>query len=88
MGWSMRIQTEDGQPQEADIYVPFDAIPFDEEKYPILSSVARYYVTIFNPDQCARFVAEWDLAASEPQYEKQTQEWKIVRNTVEKCLDQ
>jgi hypothetical protein len=84
----MRLQAENGQPKEPDIYVPFEAIPFDKEKYPILGSVAPYYDTIFNPDQCARFVIEWDLAASEPEYKNQTQEWKIVRDTAAQCIGQ
>jgi hypothetical protein len=88
MGWSMRIQTERGQPKGPDIYVPFDAIPFDREKYPTLSSVNPYYNTVLNPEQCVRFLTEWDSASSEPQYKEQARQWKIARDTAARCVNE
>lgn len=67
MAWTVRIQTENGEPVGKDFDIGFDAIPSDPA-YPICNSVARYYVTVLNPSQLETFVSEWDRAETDPRF--------------------
>lgn len=88
MTWTIAIQAETGVPTPCGISVPFEALPSDNEKYPILSSVCPYYDTFFNPDQLEAFIAEWDMAAQDPLYQGAMQELRRVRDLAEKCRNE
>lgn len=60
-------------------------MPFNKEKYPVLSSIAPYYDTLLNPDQLAAFIAEWDMALQDPEYQTRLQEWNAVRDLAVRC---
>jgi hypothetical protein len=83
MAWTIRVQTEAGQPVEKDLDIGFDAIP-SGPAYPICSSIARYYVTVLNPPQLESFVSEWDRAASSPEFHHLRHE-RLIRDIAEKC---
>lgn len=85
MGWALATQSEAGKPLHSGISIPFDALPFNKEKYPVLSSIAPYYDTLLNPDQLALFITEWDMALHDPQYRARLEEWNVVRDLAVRC---
>jgi hypothetical protein len=44
--------------------------------------VARYYVTLLNPQQLEAFVSEWDKAATEPEY-SHLKDLRLIREVAE-----
>src|SRR5580698_6970696 len=83
MAWTVRVQSEAGEPVNKDFDIEFDAIPAGPA-YPIRSSVARYYVTLLNPQQLEAFVSEWDKAAMEPEY-SHLKDLRLIREVAENC---
>ncbi len=84
MGWTVRIQHEDGSlAGAADFDVPFEALP-QGASFPISSSVARYYLTLLNPQQLRTLVDEWDEAAKREEFRALLQ-WKHLRDVAADC---
>ncbi len=83
MAWTVRVQTETGEPLGPDFDIGFNEVPSGPE-YPICSSVARYYVTLLNPPQLETFVSEWDRAAAMPSFAHLSGSRRI-RDVAEKC---
>ncbi len=80
--WRGRSESnEAGEPVNKDFDIEFDAIPTGAA-YPICSSVARYYVTLLNPQQLEAFVSEWDKAATEPEY-SHLKDLRLIREVAE-----
>ncbi len=88
MSWTIAIQAETGAPTLCGISVPSEALPSDKEKYPILSSIAPYYDTFFNPEQLQAFIAEWDKASRDPAYQESMREFMRVRDLAVKCRNE
>ena len=84
MAWTVRVQTEMGEPVDKDFDIGFNEIP-SGPAYPICSSVARYYVTLLNPPQLRTFGAEWDAAAATPEF-AHLKHSKLIRDVAEKCV--
>jgi hypothetical protein len=84
----MRVQTESGEPVGPDEFVPIDALPYDPDQYPFLSSIAPYEYTVFNPTQCQLLLAEWNQAASDPRWKRLTSELKVVRDAAARCASE
>jgi hypothetical protein len=83
MAWTVKVQTERGEPVDNDFGIEFDAIPSGPD-YPICSSVARYHVTVLNPPQLETFVSEWDRAATTSKF-AQLNNSKLIRDVAERC---
>ena len=83
MAWTVRVQSETGEPVDKDFDIAFEAIP-SGPAYPICSSVARYYVTLLNPPQLESFVSEWDRAAAAPEF-PHLRELRLIRDVAENC---
>jgi hypothetical protein len=83
MAWTVRVQSEAGEPVDKDLDIGFDAIP-SGPTYPICSSVARYHVTLLNPPQLETFVSEWDKAAALPEF-SHLKDLRGIRDVAEKC---
>jgi hypothetical protein len=83
MAWTVRVQSETGEPIDGDFDIAFDAIPSGPD-YPICSSLARYYVTLLNPQQLETFVTEWDKAATAPEF-SQLRDSRLIRDVAEDC---
>ncbi len=84
MGWTVRVQQEDGTVAgAADFDVPFEALP-NGAAFPISNSVARYYLTLLNPQQLQTLVEEWDEAAKRPEFSNMLQ-WKQLRDVAAEC---
>lgn len=79
------MQSETGELRRCGVSMPFEVLPFDKDKYPLLSSIAPYYDTFLNPDQLVMFIAEWDAAVQNPKYRARLQEWQAVRDLAAKC---
>jgi hypothetical protein len=83
MAWTVRVQTEAGEPVDKDFDIGFEAIPSGPE-YPICSSVARYYMTLLNPPQLEALVSEWDRAAAAPEF-SHLSDSRLIRDVAERC---
>lgn len=83
MAWTVRIQTETGEPVDKDFDIGFEAIP-SGPAYPICSSVARYYMTLLNPAQLETFVMEWDRAATATEF-SHLKDLRLIRDVAENC---
>ena len=86
MGWTVRVQHEDGSVAgTGDFDVPFEALPHGVS-FPISNSIARYYLTLLNPQQLHTLVEEWDQAARLVEFKSMLQ-WKHLRDAALDCAE-
>jgi len=78
MPWSVRLQDENGKPENDRDVVFHGPLPVGDESYRLLSYIDPYGDTTFNSLQMKTFLHEWERIKNRLN-EEQIEPWKQIR---------
>lgn len=87
MAWIVRIEQENGSSVGESLLLGEDEIPFDNA-LPMLSQIAPYYVTLFNPQQMKVFLSELETARGFFTSNEQLEVWRKLHAMATRCVEE